>query len=312
MISGIPGTAGRNVQKTIFYPNSVATSVGWQTYNIPKSVTMLYIFLLAGGGGGGSGHTAGVSGGGAGGGSSGQTSVLIPAAMLPPTIHLSIGHGGAVGAAGIASRISIRPDAIANHCLALANPGSQGGNSTSGTGGTAGAAGSVATIGNMPLAALGQFQLLGGQVGVNGGASAANGLNITLPVTGLVVTGGASGAGTPTAVNTSGFTGGSFTIPNNFVFPPHQGGIGGPTGTPTTPPEAGSHGINFVNGLNYFYGGAGGGSVASNATGAGNSRGAGGNAGYGCGGGGGGAGLTGAGGGAGGRGGDGLAIIYAW
>jgi hypothetical protein len=315
MISGIPGTAGRNIQNQIFYPSSVATSVGWQTYSVPKSVTMLYIFLLAGGGGGGAGFAGGVSGGGGGGGSSGQTSVLIPAAMLPSTLYLSIGHGGSATTAGIASRISVVPNATANHTLALANPGGGGSNSTSGTGGGAGAAGTVATIATMPLAALGQYQLLAGQIGQIGGASGANGLPITLPVTGLVVTGGASGAGIPAAGANPGFTGGSFTVPaGNYVFPPHTGGAGG-LATPT-PPQQGSNGINFVNGLNYFYGGAGGGSTAGNATGntppGSNVRGAGGNGGFGCGGGGGGAGLTGAGAGAGGRGGDGLAIIYAW
>jgi hypothetical protein len=304
MISGIPGTAGRNIQKHIFYASSVATGVGWQTFDIPESVTMLYIFLLAGGGGGGNGFAGGTPGGGGGGGSSGQTSVLIPAAMLPSRLFLSIGHGGATATAGIASRISIRPDTTANHTLALANPGEGGNSSTSGTGGTVNAAAGVATIATMPLAGLGQFQLLGGQQGVAGGGNGAVGGSVTLPLTGLVVTGGAGGGGG------GGNNGGSITVPaGNFVFPPQPGGAG--STDVAVAPRNGSHGVNFVSGLNYFYGGTGGGATATAAAG-GNTRGAGGFGGYGCGGGGGGGGNTGAGAGPGGRGGDGLAIIYAW
>jgi hypothetical protein len=303
MISGIPGTAGRNIQKYIFYPNSVTAGVGWQTFDIPESVTMLYIFLLAGGGGGGSGFAGSPNGGGGGGGgSSSQTSVLIPAAMLPSRLFLSIGHGGATATAGITSRVSVFPDTTANHTLALANPGSGGTSSTSTTGGALGGAGSIATIATMPLAGLGQFQLLVGQDGATGGGAAGG--SVTLPITGLVVTGGAGGGGG------AGNNGGLITVPaGNFVFPPQPGGTG--STNINVAPQNGSHGVNFVNGLNYFYGGTGGGATATGATG-GNTRGFGGNGGYGCGGGGGGGGNTGAGVGPGGRGGDGLAIIYAW
>ena len=72
MISGIPTPTGSLVTRSIFYANSAAAGVGWQTYSIPPKATSLYIFLLAGGGGGGNGAAVGGgAGGGAGGGQRG-------------------------------------------------------------------------------------------------------------------------------------------------------------------------------------------------------------------------------------------------
>jgi hypothetical protein len=314
MLSDIPGPITSRVQRTIFYANSTAAGNGWQTYNVPRNVSMISIFLLAGGGGGGTGGT-GTSprGGGGGGGSSGQTTVTVPAALLPSTLFLSIGYGGAAATAGIASRISVFPNTTANHCLAIANAGGAGGSPTTGNG-AGGTAGGVATIATMPLATLGFFTFLAGQGGSQGNAATA-GAALTIPTTGLVVTGGTGGGGLP-AGSVAGTAGGAFTVPAGGFFPPQPGGIAPVVGSPTTSAGIGSNGINFINGLNYFYGGTGSSSTHGAATGDGLIKANGGNGGFGCGGGGSGGGLTNATPlpevGFGGRGGDGLAIIYAW
>jgi hypothetical protein len=163
----------------------------------------------------------------------------------------------------------------------------------------------------MPLGfTVGVTTVFAGQTGIVGGAGDSTGGALTLPTTGLVVTGGTGGGGLRDT-GESGRAGGAFTTPaNSLFFPPQIGGIF-PTAT-TTPPGNGSNGINFVNDLNYFYGGTGGASTHGSATGAGAVQSFGGAGGYGCGGGGSGAALTGSTAGGGGGGGGGLAIIYAW
>ena len=61
--------------------------------------------------------------------------------------------------------------------------------------GTAGTGGAVATITNMPLAGRGVYSFFIGQAGSVGGTNATAGVQLTIPSTGLMVTGGSGGGG---------------------------------------------------------------------------------------------------------------------
>lgn len=294
----------------VFNANSAAAGVGWSTWVKRRGASMCQIFVWAGGGAGGNGVVGANStaAGGGGGGSSSQTSLLIPAALLPDFLHVSVGFGGsAPGVLGVASRVSVYPDATANNCVALANPGNGGASAIGATAGTAGAAGAIATIATMPLGGLGQLQLIAGQAGIIGGTT-VSGAALTLPVTGLLVTGGTGGGGLP-AAGVAGTSGGAFTVGGLFL-PQQVGGIG--AAVATTPAGNGSNGISGVRNLAYDYGGTGGGSTHGTATGAGLVASFGGKGAIGSGGGGGGGALTGSTAGGGGRGGDGQVIIITW
>ena len=197
--------------------------------------------------------------------------------------------------------------------LATATGGSGGGVAAGATAGALGAGGAKSTITNALLAGLSiqgfvaaaaDISLVG-QSGLAGGTTVA-GAALSLPVTGLVVTGGTGGGGLP-AVSTAGTAGGALTV--NGAFPPQVGGAGG-----AVTPTAGSNGSNGgqpIPGLRFFFGGTGGGSSGLGAT-TGASGGNGGAGGYGCGGGGAGGSFTGSPAATGGNGGHGLVIITAW
>jgi hypothetical protein len=278
----------------VFNANSPTAGAGWSTWIKRRGASMCQILVWGGGGGGGNGAIGANStaAGGGGGGSGGQTSVMIPAALLPDFLHVSV---------------SVYPDTIANNCVAFANQGNPGSSATGATAGTGANATSAATIAQMPLGGLGQVQQLVGQAGIAGGIAVA-GAALTLPVTGLLVTGGTGGGGLP-AAGVVGTNGGLFTVAGLFL-PQHSGGLGATAAT--TPAGNGSHGISGVRNLAYDYGGTGGGSTHGTATGAGLVASFGGKGAIGSGGGGGGGALTGSTGGGGGRGGDGQVIIITW
>ncbi len=285
----LPTKSVANVQE--FTGNSVVAGVTWSVWRKPRGVTQCYIFLVGQGGGGGSGiiGAASTAAGGGGGGSGGQTVVDIPTIMLPDILYISTGM--AASGAGQASYVSIRPDTTANHVIAIANGGGAGGNAAGATAGAAGAAGAIATVATMPIGW--QFAtVLAGQAGIIGGTTVA-GAALTLPVTGLLVTGGTGGGGQPAAA-AAGTAGGAFTVPAApSPFPAQIGGIGGTAAT--VPPTTGSNGINggmMMGGLWYSYGGTGGGSTHGSTTGAGLFQASGGSGGYGSGGGGMGGALT--------------------
>lgn len=324
-VSHIPSEYGSNIQ--IFKATSVVAGVTWQAWTKPRGASMIHIMLLGGGGAGSAGaaNAASTAAGGGGGGSAAQSIAIFPAHVLPDILYVSVGVGGvgtanATGTSGIASYVSLRPlSTPVNHLLMQANGGSApASRPTNATAGVAGAAGTVTTIANCPGAGLGQFAWgtsatnvsLLGQIGAVGGTTGA-GVNITLPVTGLLVTGGASGAGLG-GVNSAGSLGGGWTVPaGGFFFPASFTQIAA-TNT-NAPGNMGSNGFSFLNKMFYHYGGTGGGSGGLAASGAATaSGGAGGAGGIGCGGGGGGGGFTGATNGQGGNGGDGICIITCW
>lgn len=289
----------------IFGPNATLSGNGWATWNKPRGCTMAYMMGIGPAGKGGNGAVGGNSAaaGGGGGGSGGQTSLLIPLIFLPDVLFISVGYGSTAAP----SRVCVAPDVIANNCLLIANRGEDGGNASGVTAGTAGVAAAIATIATMPLAGLGTYTLLAGQAGIVGGTTVA-GAALTLPLTGLTLTGGTGGGGVPAAAN-AGTAGGAFTVAG--VFPPQPGGANQTTST--LPGNDGSNGlICAFNGLEFSYGGTGGGSSHGSATGAGLFGGKGGAGGPGSGGGGGGGCLTGGTAGTGGKGGDGQVVIVCW
>ena len=155
-LSDIPRPQGADVQ--IFYGNVTTANAVGGTWVKPRGVSFVHIFALGGGGGGGGGANTGSNGGGGGGGSAAQCSMLYFANDIPDTLYLSVGKGGAGGAAnsngtaGIITRVSIWPEALANSTLAVSNAGQLGQAGTVGTGGTAGA---TSAITSMALAGLG-------------------------------------------------------------------------------------------------------------------------------------------------------------
>lgn len=274
-----------------FYGNAGAPLTQYQTWRKPRGAKFIYIICVGGGSSGGTGgNTAAAWGGGAGGGSGAQSTVLMPALFVPDTLYIQAGMGGnavstsaGVGVAGTASYVLVEPlSAMANACcIAYANPGAATGTASSATaGGAAGSAAAVATIAMMPLAGRGHYSFYAGQAGAaGGGISGAAGGAVTVPVTGLMVTGGSGGGGT-TSGNGGIITGAGLgqylpTIPA-VVGAPRNGGAGLSYGISARLPS--HRNLPLM-----FYGGSGG--AASDTT-AGTSAGAGGDGAPGCGGGG--------------------------
>lgn len=281
-------------------PRGVNSSFVWQR---PRGATMAHIFCVSFGGNGGNGFASasgGSAGGGGGGGSSNQTTLIVPLLLLPERLYVT--HS----TAALGSWVSVEPVyTTTSNVLIRASSGNGGTTATSGTGAGGGSGASVAIISQMPLAGLGVYHMLAGQNGASGGSTGA-GSDVSLPTTGLCVTGGGGGGGHGTG---SGGAGGRIT--GVGVYPTLPGGLA--TGVATTPGGNGQEGRNLGDALvEFFCGGTGGGASHSSATGAGLYAGNGGAGYFGCGGGGGGSLITGATGGQGGLGGPGLIIITAW
>lgn len=292
---------------------AVGTGMTWQAWQKPRGKTMVSILLLGKGGNGGNGVVGANStaAGGGGGGSGTMATLVMPLALLPDTIFFSL--AGQQATTTVASYVAIYPSIIAtpppNHTIMIANGGGNGGNASGATAGAVGAAGSLTgmTAATMPIGWQ-WSKVLAGQAGIIG-ATTGSGNALTLPVTGLIVTGGTGGGGLPAAA-ASGTAGGGYTVPAQpSPFPAHTAPA--VTAVATTPPGNGAGGYKLP-GLLYFYGGLGGGSTHGTATTTGLVGAYGGNGAFGCGGGGGGGALTGSTQGIGGFGGPALAIITCW
>jgi len=287
---------------------SNVSGLEWQTWRKPRGKTMCNILCIGSGGGGGGGFT-GVSlgaGGGGGGGSSGVTRITLPLYFMPDTLYLQVVFGGAggtgsgvAGTGGTRSYVNIYPFIAPTNCYGISGAASPGGGAAGTNAGSAaaGIAGTIAVIADMPLAGLGHFDMIAGQIGATGGIdTGANGSNGTVPTTSVVTMGGSGGAGVITAG--SDFAGGGISALGSVFqlsnWCPVATAAGG---------NPGSAGGQLWKPLWSYPGLGGGGSVAG-------SGGAGGPGAYGSGGGGGGGGNVA--GGAGGDGGSGLVIITCW
>jgi len=272
---------------TIFY----AQSGSWQTWNKPRNAKMIEIFCLGGGAGGAiTSVGAGSVNGGLGGGSGGIVRGLIPAFLLPDTIYILVGKGGAGstgdntnGGAGSISYIGLQPSTSEQTLICKSSTLAASGNGTGAT---------ISTVSLSAFGNLGLFTAIAGVNGSAGGTSApTNGSSQSALGTNLT-TGGAGGGGKTAAAFAGG---GNITSASVILTSQVNGGVtnaqNGDSGYGTLIPFCGTGGA----------GGAG----RQGTTGAG---GRGGDGWYGCGGGGVGGGTTASGTKAG-NGGDGLVII---
>lgn len=283
---------------------ATVTNTQWRPWRVPSGVSMLSFLVLSGGGSGAGGQDSagGNIAGAGGGGGSGATRVTIKASFLPKVLYLQSGAGGADpagntdGNPGILSYVAIAPGTTASNVIAVSGAAAPGGGDRIGT---AGAAGTIAAIAAMPLAGMGHFNVIAGQVGT-AGVNAAAGEPGAIPVTSVICMGGTAGGGSSAA---AGFDGGGITAITNSYLSRFAAAAGGPLGTGVAAGD-GSSGFEVFNPRFFFSGLGGGGSDTAVA-------GSGGPGSFGCGGGGGGA-ANGAVGGRGGRGGQGLIEITGW
>lgn len=310
------GTMGSNPNYDfqVYVGQTQTTLLQYHTWRKPRGCKMVYMIAVGGGSSGSIGtNTAATGGGGAGGGSGAQSILVIPSFFLPDELFVQAGWGGIPGtlsgtnnSAGTPSYVVLEPatSLTAQLTVLFANGGPIGSaNPTTTTGGTATLTAAAATITNMCYAGRGFYNFLAGVGGRAGGSSTPTaGANITLPTTGLIVTGGAGGGGSTT---TGGAGGGVTGVGFGENFP----SIASPAAASgATPAQSGSSGL-FIP-WRTLYGGTGGGGATTTA---GGNAGAGGDGAPGCGGGGNGASnttnptLA-----AGGTGGPGFVIIISW
>lgn len=257
-----PSNTGATVER--FYGAISNSSQFWLTWRKPIGKTMAHIILIGHGGQGGAGviGAASTAGGGGGGGSGGQSTLIIPLSLLPDVLYYSLTRAE-IGS-GNGSFLCIYPSNNNNHTLLQANSGGAGGNASGATGGIAGTAGSNSNFGTAGLAAMGIALFLSGQAGTAGGGAVA-GTALTLPVNGIIVTGGTGGGGLPAAA-TAGTAGGAINAPAQpSLYLPLAGGNGAVLATDTA--GAGFNGlVNSVKGIYFNYGGTGSGSTNGSAT----------------------------------------------
>ena len=312
--SHVVSTPGVDIQS--FFGDSDASGqtssnlIDWRVWTKPRGINWVYMIAVGAGASGVGGtftNASAASAGAAGGGSGAQSMVLIPAMFVPNELFILTGLGGRQGTtitsaltsvAGTATYVAIEPSSTSlntNLFFLVAN------GAASTTGGTA-----TAMSGNFPLAGRGWSQNFAGQNGGTAGATQNGaGGSVTLPTTGLMVTGGA-GSGGKDVTGAGGGAGGAITgVGFLGTLPTHAGGTASASGT------------NAGNGINgrmvtpfMHYGGSGGGSGAFAATGNGSTGSSGGNGGPGCGGGASGPGYTTTG--RAGNGGDGFVHIISW
>jgi hypothetical protein len=206
--SHILNTPGADIQ--IFYGNATATLTQWQTWKKPRGAKMVYLLCV---GGGASGQVASSTTSSGGSGTSGaQSSVLIPAIMIPDTLYIQAGFGGqqpaslVAGAAQVAGQptyVTIEPSTTltANMTLVYANGGT-----------TSTTAPIAATIANMPLAGRGFYTLIAGAAGGASSSGVASGS--VLQTTGLIPTGGGGGGGSG---NAGGSVSGAGGLGSNII-----------------------------------------------------------------------------------------------
>jgi len=261
----------------------------WQTWNKPRGAKMIEIFCLGAAGGGTHPTNQSTAGsGGAGGSSGGIVRGLIPAFLLPDTLYILVGKGGAggtvsntTGGSGDISYIGLQPSTSEQTLICKSST-------------TAGQTTTAPTISVVSLSAFGNLGLFTAIAGVAGGGGGTGTPTVGGSQAALgtsLVTGGAGGGGKTQLAFASGA---SITSASAILTSPVTGGQtsagNGNSGYGSFQPFCGT-------------GGSGGAGAASGVA----AGGSGGSGWYGCGGGGGGG--TSANGAKGGDGGNGLVII---
>lgn len=268
----------------------------WQTFTKPRNAKFIEIFCLGAGAGGGHCTVGATTVNGAGGGGSGGiVRGIIPAFLLPDTLYIQVGKGGAGGKSGAGAQggfggisyISLDGTISEQTLICKSSTATPTGGAASIT---AGAAATVSVPALSAFGNLGLFTAIAGVIGSTGGTSTPTVGSSQTALATNITTGGAGGGGkNGVTFADGGRIAAASVILTSAVSEGSGVGVKGGDGYGTLQPFCGT-------------GGAGG--SAANVTGIG---GKGGNGYYGCGGGGGGAGSIV--GGFGGDGGDGLVII---
>jgi len=248
-------------QTTILYATG-----NWQTWNKPRNAKFIEIFCLGGGAGGsiniiGTGTRSGGNGGGAG----GIVRGIIPAFLLPDTLYILVGKGGAgstqnntAGGVGGISYIGLQPSTSEQTLICKSSTVTPSNSAV----GAAISVVSLSAFGN-----LGLFTAIAG-VGATLGTSGAGASQTALATS--LVTGGAAGGGKTTAAF---FAGGNINSASAVLTSQVKGGVAdaqnGDDGYGTLQPfcgtggagGAGKQGDSGVGGIggNGFYGCGGGG-----------------------------------------------------
>ena len=195
-ISHIPS----NQQSTQVFYTTGGTTAGpiWQIWTKPRGARFLQIFCLGSGAGGGGGYaaTANTGAGGGGGGASGFSRGFFPAFLIPDTLYISVGIGGAGGAGGT-SYVSLIPSNDAKNVLIRSHSSGPGaGNGGTASGGSAGTAAVADNLASFVWSTLGLAVSVGGVTGSAGGLSTSGSNTTALAST--ILTGGAGDAGITT------------------------------------------------------------------------------------------------------------------
>ena len=249
----------------------------WQSWTKPNDATLIHILCIGAGGGGGSGRLItplNTLYGGGGGGSATVTSMYIPAFLIPDTLYIQVGLGGAgglspsassngnAGAAGGVSYVALYPSytgttQVGNLLLsANGGGGGAGGTATTGTGGAGATATSVGSTSPSYLG-LGQFTSTAGQAGSSSSVSAAP---TALTISGITCPGAAGGGilnGAPTY-----YAGGAINSPSALI--PYLTSLAGGVGAISTA-TGGRNGYAIKKPLMYI-GGTGGGAAGDGGT----------------------------------------------
>jgi hypothetical protein len=239
---------------------SISNLTDWKVWTKPRGVNWVYMIGVGAGSSGAAGtvSTAAATGG-LGGGSGAQTTLLMPAFFVPNQLFIQTGLGGRNASTSNTATSASASVAGTNTYIAIEPVISTTSNTNVfflyASGAASGTTGGVATAmsGNFPLAGRGWFQNFAGGNGTAGGAAQAAGTALTLPTTGIMVTGGTGGGGTD-ATAAAQFAGGAITgVGLGGGFPTLLGGTAGATGTAIGGP--GSNG--FMVKPFMFYGGTG-------------------------------------------------------
>lgn len=149
----------------------------WLTWTNPRNEYSNAIILAAGGGAGGGNGTTTI--GGRGGGAGGFGHIYCPLSLLPDTLYIQVGLGGAIGTTGSGTYVNLYPviNIIANNLIYC--DGGQGGSGSNG--------GSVVIYNTLGIAQ--GYTGGSGTAGVTGGAATSS-----LPTTGSPIYGGGGGS----------------------------------------------------------------------------------------------------------------------
>ena len=249
----------------------------WQTWTKPRNAKFIEIFCLGGGAGGGVNAVGtGARAGGNAGGSAGIVRGIIPAFLLPDTIYVLVGKGGAgattnnsSGGFGTISYIGLQPSTSEQTLICKSSTNNA--NNTNAV--------TISTVALSAFGNLGLFTAIGGTVVPSGGTSAPTQGGSQAALATTLVTSGAGGGGKTTATFAAG---GNITAASAILTTQVNGGVAnaqdGDSGYGTLIPFCGTGGAGGAgrqgdsgiggNGGNGFYGcGGGGAGASSSATG---------------------------------------------